>query len=220
MLETTTLAGLHDYVVEEVLRRFASPGQMAIDLGTGSGALAVRLRALGWNTRAADINERGYKADVPFAKVDLNDRGFAAQLGEGAFSLVSAIEVIEHVESPISFLRNVERMLKPGGVAVITTPNVDNAPARVKFLLSGKVRMMDEHSEPTHISPIFWDLLVRQHLPRAGLQVSEHLLYPRRGYKNTRKPYGWALRPMAWFLRGESLQGDNHVLVLQSKGTG
>ena len=106
MLETTTLAGLHDYVVEGVLRRFASPGQMAIDLGTGSGALALRLRALGWNTRAADINERGYKADVPFAKVDLNDRGFAAQLGEGTFNLVSAVEVIEHiehVESPIGF---------------------------------------------------------------------------------------------------------------------
>ena len=218
MLETTTIAGLHDYVVEEVLRRFASPGQMAIDLGAGSGALAVRLRALGWNTRAADINERGYKADVPFAKVDLNDRGFAAQLGEGTFSLVSAVEVIEHVESPISFLRNVGRLLKPGGVAVITTPNVDNAPARMKFLLTGKVRTMDEHSEPTHISPIFWDLFVRQYLPRAGLKLADHLLYPPRGYKLTRTGYAVAARPLTWFLSGDCLQGDCHVLVLQSKG--
>ena len=218
MLGTTTLGGLHDYLVEEVLPRFTRPGHVAIDLGAGSGALAVRLRALGWEARAADINERGYEADVPFAKVDLNDPDFAAQLGEGTFSLASAVEVIEHVESPISFLRNVGRLLKPGGAVVITTPNVDNAAARVKFLLTGKVRMMDEHSEPTHISPLFWDLLVRQYLPRAGLKLVEHLPYPPRGFKNTRRPYVLALQPLTWFLGGDCLQGDCHVLVLQLKG--
>ena len=201
-----------------MLPRFARPGQLAVDLGAGSGALAVRLRALGWETRAADINERGYEADVPFAKVDLNDPRFAAQLGEGTFSLASAVEVIEHVESPISFLRNVGRLLKPGGAVVITTPNVDNAAARVKFLLTGKVRMMDEHSEPTHISPIFWDLFARQYLPRAGLKLAEHLVYPRRSFKNTRRPYVLALQPLTWFLRGDCLHGDCHVLVLQSRG--
>src|SRR6266852_67536 len=88
--------------------------------------------------------------------------------GFARFDLVVTVEVIEHVESPIGFLRNIGQLLAPGGVAVITTPNVDSLPARAKFLLAGKIRMMDDNSEPTHISPVFFDLFRRQFLPHAG----------------------------------------------------
>ncbi len=78
MLETTTLAGLHDFVVERVLCRLACPGERAVDLGAGSGALAVRLRELGWDVRAVEINAHGYEADVPLVQLDLNRPDFAA----------------------------------------------------------------------------------------------------------------------------------------------
>ncbi len=215
MLETTTIAGLHDFVIEEVIKQYVRPGLRAVELGAGSGALAVRLRSLGCDVLAVDKNAEGFRAPAPFMQLDLDDRDFSARL-EAGFSLVTAIEVIEHVESPISFLRNIRRLLRSDGVAVLTTPNVDNAAARVKFLLTEKVRMMDGGSEPTHISPIFWDLLTRQFLPRAGLELVEHHLFPRRGYKLTRARYTWALRSLAWFLAGECLEGDNHVFVLRS----
>lgn len=99
------------------------------------------------------------------------------------------MEVIEHMESPIAFLRNIARLLKPDGVAILTTPNVNNAPARVKFLLTGKLRMMDERGDPTHITPIFWDLLTRQYLPRAGLILLEHRTYPPDGFLVTRPAF-------------------------------
>lgn len=217
MLETTTNPGLHDCVMEEVRRRSA-PSRRAVDLGAGTGALAVRLRALGLETTAADINPSGYKGDVPFVKIDLNDRNFASYLGVEVFGLVTAVEVLEHVESPINFLWNLGRLLTPSGIAIITTPNVDSVPARVKFFLAGKIRMMDEHSEPTHISPIFWDLLQRQYLPRAELRMVDHLLFPPHGHQLTRSSFSLALRPLKWVLGGECLEGDNHVLVLQSRG--
>jgi len=136
-------------------------------------------------------------------------------VGERKFGLITAVEVIEHVESPIGFLRNVTRMLKPGGLAVLTTPNIDNAPARLKFFLTGRLRMMDERSDPTHISPIFWDLLRRQYLPRVGLRLVDHLVYPPNGYKVTRAHFAWGVRLLARLLGGECVMGDNHVLVLQ-----
>jgi hypothetical protein len=85
----------------------------------------------------------------------------------------------------------------------------------VKFLLKGKIRLMDELSDRTHISPIFWDLFLRQYLPRAGLELVEHFLYPPNGYSNTRRLYTWGLHPLGLLLSGDSLQGDVHVVALR-----
>jgi SAM-dependent methyltransferase len=206
---------VHEFILREVLNRYSPHSGPAIDLGAGSGALAVRLRDAGWEVRAADRDRQAYKADIPFIQVDLDEGNFSALVGERKFGLITAVEVIEHVESPIGFLRNVTRMLKPGGLAVLTTPNIDNAPARLKFFLTGRLRMMDERSDPTHISPIFWDLLRRQYLPRVGLRLVDHLVYPPNGYKVTRAHFAWGVRLLARLLGGECVMGDNHVLVLQ-----
>ena len=214
MPHTTTNSGLHDFVGEHVLARYARPGMRAADLGAGPGAMAARLQSLDWDVLAVDRDASGFAADLPHLSLDFNQPDFAAQLGPGSFALVTAIEVIEHVESPIGFLRNIARLLTPDGVAVLTTPNVDSLPARLKFLLRGKIRTMDEHSEPTHISPIFWDLLQRQFLPLAGLQLREHLVFPPNGFQLTRKPIAWLLRIAAAPFPGDSLLGDNQILVL------
>lgn len=216
-LRTTTMAGLHDYVANEVLPRFVRPGERAIDLGAGSGALAVRMQKLGWEVTGADMNVAGFKAPLPFLAVDLNDRDFSRTLGEEQYSMVTAVEVIEHVEAPIALLRNGRRLLKPGGYMVITTPNVDSVPARMKFLLTEKIRMMDEISEPTHISPIFWDLFKRQFLPIAGMKIHEHHLLPPNGFIATRARYSWLMRGVSWIVSGACKFGDNHVFVLKAR---
>jgi len=216
-LRTATMAGLHDYVLNKVLVRFVKPGDRAIDLGAGSGALAMRMQKLGWDVTGADMNVAGFKAPLPFVPVDLNDRDFSREIGEGQFSMVTAVEVIEHVEAPIALLRNGRRLLKPGGHMVITTPNVDSVPARVKFLLTEKIRMMDALSEPTHISPIFWDLFERQFLPIAGMKIHEHHLVPPNDFIATRPRYSWITRGMSWIVSGACKFGDNHVFVLKPK---
>ena len=182
MPHTLTNSRLHEFVDERVLSRYVRHNTRAVDLGTGPGAMAARLSAMGCDVLAVDRDSDGFDAKVPHVALDFDQPDFASQLGPGFFGLVTAIEVIEHVESPIGFLRNIRCLLASGGVAVLTTPNVDCLPARTKFLLWGKIRTMDEQSEPTHISPIFFDLLRRQFLPRVGLRLREHLLFPPNGY--------------------------------------
>jgi len=114
LLSTNTPAGLHEFVVGDVLPAFLKPGARALDLGAGSGAFATRLQSAGCDVMAVD-------------------RDFSRQIRGGPFDLVTAIEVFEHMESPIGFLRNVRELLAPGAVAVLTTPNVDNAPARKRL---------------------------------------------------------------------------------------
>ncbi len=217
MLHTTTNVGLHEFVGERILVRYLRTGMRVADLGAGPGAMAARLRTLGCDVVAVDRDATGFEADVPHQCLDFNESDFASRLGPGEFDLVTAIEVIEHVESPIGFMRNVGRLLAPGGVAVLTTPNVDSLPARLKFLFAGKIRTMDEHGEPTHISPIFFDLLQRQYLPRAGVKLREHLVFPPNGFQLTRKSLAWGLRLASLAFSGRSIVGDNHILVLAAR---
>jgi 2-polyprenyl-3-methyl-5-hydroxy-6-metoxy-1,4-benzoquinol methylase len=214
MPHTTTNSGLHDFVGERVLSRYARPGIRAADLGSGPGAMAERLRSLGCDVVAVDRDAKGFEAQVPHVTLDFDQADFASQLGAASFGIVTAIEVIEHVESPIGFLRNVGRLISTGGIAVVTTPNVDSLPARSKFLLKGEIRTMNEPSEPTHISPVFFDLLQRQFLPRAGLRLREHLLFPPNGFPLTRKPIAWVMRFASVAFSGEALLGDNHIFVV------
>jgi 2-polyprenyl-3-methyl-5-hydroxy-6-metoxy-1,4-benzoquinol methylase len=214
---TTTNSGLHEFVADRVLSKFAGPGVRAVDLGSGPGAMAARLRSFGCEVLAVDRSPEGFEADVRHVTLDLDASNFASQVGVASYDLVTAIEVIEHVESPIGFFRNVGRLLTSSGVAVITTPNVDSLPARAKFLIAGKIRTMDQFGEPTHISPIFWDLLQRQFLPRAGLRLQEHLLFPPDGYQLSRKLVARVFRVAAAVLSADCALGDNHVFVLRTE---
>lgn len=215
MLHTTTNSGLHEFIGERVLGAYVRSGIRAVDLGTGPGAMAARLSAMGCKVLAVDRDSQGFEATVPHFSVDFDQPDFASQIGPGTFALVTAIEVIEHVESPIGFLRNVRRLLAPGGASILTTPNVDSLPARSKFLIRGKIRTMDERSEPTHISPIFFDLLQRQFLPRVGLRLREHLVFPANGYLLTRQPIAQVFRLASLVFSGNALLGDNHIFVLE-----
>jgi 2-polyprenyl-3-methyl-5-hydroxy-6-metoxy-1,4-benzoquinol methylase len=216
MIGTATARGLHEFVASQVIARYARPGIRAVDLGAGPGAMCERLHSFGCEVVAVDRDPAVYQAKYPFVAQDLNQTAFASDLGVASFDLVVAVEVIEHVESPINFLRNIAQLLAPDGVAVITTPNVDSLPARLSFLIEGKIRMMDEVSDPTHISPIFSDLLRRQFLPRAGLKLSEHLLFPPKGYQLTRKTFAWPLALAAAVFPGDSVLGDNHIFVFKA----
>jgi 2-polyprenyl-3-methyl-5-hydroxy-6-metoxy-1,4-benzoquinol methylase len=50
---------------------------------------------------------------------------------DGSFTAVHFSHLIEHVPDPRGFLLEVKRILVPGGVAVIATPNIEGLQARI-----------------------------------------------------------------------------------------
>jgi SAM-dependent methyltransferase len=215
MFAERAIRGQHEFIMNTVLTPYLTGKHSAIDLGAGSGALALRLQKVGLDVIAVDSDLDEPKADIPFIVLDLNYSDFASAFKKHSFDIVISVEVIEHLENPIGFLRSVNQLLKPSGIAIITTPNVNNLLARIKFFLTGKIRTMDEHSI-YHISPIFLDLFQRQMLPRCGLRLVDYFVYPLNGYALSRSLYRWVFSGVTPFLNKKELKGDSQIFVLAS----
>lgn len=142
------------------------------DLASGTGAFAARLIDHGHRHLRCvdrDVAHFGLR-EVPCSPVDLDGR-FADRL-DGPYDAVTAIEIIEHLSSPLAFLREVRALLRDGGIALISTPNVGEWTSRIKFLLRGELRYFDEsqYRYQRHLSPLLPNL-VPFFFDEAGLSV-------------------------------------------------
>jgi SAM-dependent methyltransferase len=211
-LPVRALPGTHERVVQTALR-YVPVGSTALDLGAGSGGLTERLLAANFRVTAADVGS-AFELPTDFVSLDCNDPAFDRVVAL-QFDLIAAVEVIEHLENPTAFLRSISRLLKPNGVAILTTPNVDNVPARLKFLLRGELRAMDKFA-PEHVTPIHLDLFVRKIVPVSGLVLAEHFVYPENQFPLTARSWMTPIfRLLMPLMNGPALSGDCHFFVLK-----
>jgi 2-polyprenyl-3-methyl-5-hydroxy-6-metoxy-1,4-benzoquinol methylase len=103
-----------------------------LEIGCATGALLEYLAARGWDVSGVEISapQAEYAARVRGLSVSplpLEENRFPA----GRFSLVIASHLIEHLNDPSQFVREVSRIIMPGGVFLVTTPNRDGLQARI-----------------------------------------------------------------------------------------
>jgi 2-polyprenyl-3-methyl-5-hydroxy-6-metoxy-1,4-benzoquinol methylase len=115
----------HLAVYEWIAARVAG-GQvvdMACGEGYGSDLLASRAAAV----VGVDANPEAYEhARARYVRDNLRfDRGMVENYGEpGSFDAVVFLQTIEHVIDPAAVLEHMRSLLRPGGVAYVSTPNV------------------------------------------------------------------------------------------------
>ncbi|HEV3122410.1 MAG TPA: class I SAM-dependent methyltransferase, partial [Isosphaeraceae bacterium] len=111
-----------ELVVKLVQGLELSPGARILDVGCGTGATAAALGALG-RVAAADLSplalERCRRRGV--AEL-LQARAEALPLRSDSCDVIVAIDIIEHIDDDLGALRELRRVLRPGGCAVITVP--------------------------------------------------------------------------------------------------
>ena len=104
-----------------------SAGDRVLDLGCGDGAFAAALVQAGADVTAVDVAAeavRRARDRAPGARVEQVAEGAALPLDEDAFDLVWAGETLEHVADVVGLLAEVRRVLRWGGMLLVTTPNL------------------------------------------------------------------------------------------------
>ena len=97
-----------------------------LDIGSGGGEFLHLLQRLGLDAHGIEPN-LGYgqfSCDEYDLRVQITPME-SASFGSGAFDLVTADHVIEHLRAPLSALRQIWGWLRPAGHAVIEVPNVE-----------------------------------------------------------------------------------------------
>jgi len=151
-------------VIKSIRRRAPDISGRHLDIGSGTGALIRRLQSeFDLHSHACDYTDRFMEIrDQHVDILDLNtDR---LPYDDNAFDLVTCTEVIEHLEHYRMILREARRVLRPGGLMVVTTPNILNLKSRIRFMttgfwnLFGPLHVGETAIESTggHITPVSW----------------------------------------------------------------
>lgn len=124
--------------LDEMDRLNPGDGRRLLDIGAGRGAFLDVARKAGWEVTAVELSasNSAYIREayaVPVFTGVMEDAGFPAD----QFDAVTMWDVIEHLKSPTTTLREVHRILKPGGLLVAYTPNHDSLIAVASRWLHG-----------------------------------------------------------------------------------
>ena len=107
------------------LRLPASGGRL-LDVGCGNGEYLKRMKRRGWEVYGVDFDstavESAAKASIEVIQGALEDVTFP----DGHFDAMTMSHLIEHLYDPVGTLRHARRLLKPGGLLWIATPNLDS----------------------------------------------------------------------------------------------
>lgn len=136
------------------------PGRL-LDIGSGYGFFLKEMKQRGWEVEGIEISETGRQ----YTKAEIGATVHSEPLESMSFSsdyfdVVTLFYVIEHLPDPVSTMHEVNRILKPGGLALVRWPH--STPI---IRLTGPLsRYFDLYHTPYHLydfSPLTIKMLFR-----------------------------------------------------------
>ena len=177
-----TIGGLHRSLLKKIMNiteiGYNTP---ILDIGCGTGAWLESLAYKGFrDLQGVDVDIKQFGTDMATCSqvnLDIDDD---LDIGNKKFGLITAIEVIEHLENPGRLFYLVNKHLDEKGYFLMTTPNIHSVLCRFRFLITGKLKQFDDKGDQTHIYPVLLTALERI-LPRYQLEIEKKWPYPSDG---------------------------------------
>src|SRR5574341_320478 len=119
-----------------IARRFldaCQPDEIIYDMGCGEGVLVNEYRQAGYRISGMDLN---YSSEFIIQRDFLESR-----IEDDSVDVIICLDVIEHLvfSDQEKALSEFARMLKPGGRALITVPNLAHLASRISFFFTGRL---------------------------------------------------------------------------------
>ena len=170
----------HEAIHALVARLLTARGATGVlaDVGCGTGDLARAVRGRFAAVHGVDaVRYDGLPAEVTFVRADLD--GERLPLEDASADAAAAVEVIEHLENPRAFVRELARITRPGGWIVITTPNQLSALSLLTLIVKGRFSAFQERDYPAHRTALL-EIDLRRIAAECGLE-DVAIAYSRRG---------------------------------------
>lgn len=159
------------------------PFRRHLDVGAGGGELIAKVRDR-FGTAAAACDYTDTLMRLPGQRVDVADLNHEPlPYPDAQFDLLTATEVVEHLMDFRRVVREMFRVLEPGGVCLLSTPNILNLNSRLRFLWFGfwnlfgplPVKGGKLYSTGGHINPCSWFYLAHALIEAGFVQVEAHV---------------------------------------------
>jgi 2-polyprenyl-3-methyl-5-hydroxy-6-metoxy-1,4-benzoquinol methylase len=103
-----------------------------LDVGCGEGFFLFNASKAGYVTKGVELSQEA----VAYARnefgLDVEAKPFEQlRFPENSFDVVTLWQVLEHLPHPLAILKEVNRILKPGGLLAVSTPDIGGIPARI-----------------------------------------------------------------------------------------
>ena len=151
-------------LVDRAVPARAGQTRRHLDVGCASGLFMEAMQSRGWQVEGVELNEAAARATSARLGVPVFIGPFeAAHYPDASFEAVTMWDVLEHLHDPLASLRELRRIVRPGGVLFVRVPNAASYVAR----LCG--RYWVGYDLPRHMT-VFTPKTLRRALGQAGFE--------------------------------------------------
>jgi 2-polyprenyl-3-methyl-5-hydroxy-6-metoxy-1,4-benzoquinol methylase len=155
-------------------RKMVGSNQQVLEIGCGEGLLAAELQKNGNRVTGVDAMpgvQAGSALEQYFsADLDQGMRPVVDALKGKRFDRVLLLDILEHLKSPETLLRDCHEVVNPDGIVIVSLPNVANITVRLKLLL-GQFKYADRGILDSRHMRFFTRTTARRLLESNGFEV-------------------------------------------------
>lgn len=155
-----------------MLKKYLKPNQQILDIGCGAGTVDFFLASIGYNVLGVDISENALSmANINANLFRLENKvkfklcKFPDESPRGKFDFIICSEVMEHLPDDRKALHSINKLLKRGGMVLITTPSSNS--------LLEKLGLMKEYNKKVGHLRMYSESDWKKLAENSGLKVIE-----------------------------------------------
>lgn len=159
----------------DVALKLLEKGDKFLDVGCGDGIIAYFAKKNYRQIYGVDVSDIALKIaerrGVITRKINVNNE--ALPFENNYFDAITCLDVIEHVFEPVDLINEISRVLKKGGIVIISTPNIRYWHHLFDLAIRGRFPKTSgdtEHYDGGHLHYFtFWD--IEKILRKKGLRI-------------------------------------------------